>query len=240
MADFNSNNIALYNNKKYEILTPDGFKKFDGVLKGTNKLLHIILNNNMWLKCTPLHKIIISLDKPYCEANKLKIGDDVLTCDGIQTIKSIDEIYDDNNVYEIFNVHDNHSYISNGIYSSQCLYFDEFAFIKPHIADEFIASVFPTISSGKSTKVIITSCVTKDTYVFTNKGIQHVSDFIDDTNPRGGYEVPEYKVMGKESNFNNGYIMHNEGIANTRIINTKYRNIECSLEHKLWSCKNGK
>ena len=82
----------------------------------------------MWLKCTPLHKIIISLDKTYCEANKLKRGDDVLTCDGIQTIKSIDEIYDDNNVYEIFNVHDNHSYISNGIYSSQCLYLDEFAF----------------------------------------------------------------------------------------------------------------
>lgn len=239
MADFNSNNITLYTNKKYEILTPDGFKKFDGVLNGTNKLLHIILTNNMWLKCTPLHKIIISLNKTYCEANNLKIGDTVLTCDGIQTIKSIDEIYDDNNVYEIFNVHDNHSYISNGIYSSQCLYLDEFAFIKPHIADEFIASVFPTISSGKSTKVIITSCVTKDTYVFTDKGIQQVSDFIDETNPRGGYEVPEYKVMGKKSNFNNGYIMHNEGIANTRIINTKYSNIECSLEHKLWGCKDG-
>jgi len=37
------------------------------------------------------------------------------------------------------------------------LYLDEFAFVKDHIADEFIASVFPTISSGKTTKVIITS-----------------------------------------------------------------------------------
>lgn len=37
------------------------------------------------------------------------------------------------------------------------LYLDEFAFVPPHIADNFIASVFPTISSGKSTKLIITS-----------------------------------------------------------------------------------
>jgi len=37
------------------------------------------------------------------------------------------------------------------------LYLDEFAFVKSHIADEFIASVFPTISSGKTTKVIMTS-----------------------------------------------------------------------------------
>ena len=41
--------------------------------------------------------------------------------------------------------------------SINLLYLDEFAFIKSHLADEFIASVFPTISSGKTTKVIITS-----------------------------------------------------------------------------------
>jgi len=37
------------------------------------------------------------------------------------------------------------------------IFLDEFAFVKPHIADDFIASVFPTVSSGKTTKVIITS-----------------------------------------------------------------------------------
>lgn len=34
---------------------------------------------------------------------------------------------------------------------------DEFAFVPKHIADEFFSSVYPTISSGKSTKVIIVS-----------------------------------------------------------------------------------
>lgn len=37
------------------------------------------------------------------------------------------------------------------------LYLDEFAFVEPHIANEFIASVFPTISSMETAKVIISS-----------------------------------------------------------------------------------
>ena len=37
------------------------------------------------------------------------------------------------------------------------LYLDEFAFVPNNIQEEFFASVFPTISSGKTTKVIITS-----------------------------------------------------------------------------------
>lgn len=47
------------------------------------------------------------------------------------------------------------------------LYLDEFAFVPSHIASDFIASVFPTISSGKTTKVIITS---------TPNGMNHFFD----------------------------------------------------------------
>ncbi|NBP55558.1 terminase [bacterium] len=41
--------------------------------------------------------------------------------------------------------------------SYNIIFLDEFAFIPNHIADDFFASVYPTISSGKSTKVIIVS-----------------------------------------------------------------------------------
>jgi hypothetical protein len=41
--------------------------------------------------------------------------------------------------------------------SYNIIFLDEFAFIPNHIADQFFASVYPTISSGKSTKVIIVS-----------------------------------------------------------------------------------
>jgi len=41
--------------------------------------------------------------------------------------------------------------------SYNVIFLDEFAFIPNHIADQFFASVYPTISSGQSTKVIIVS-----------------------------------------------------------------------------------
>jgi len=41
--------------------------------------------------------------------------------------------------------------------SFNILFLDEFAFVPNHIADSFFASVYPTITSGKSTKVIMVS-----------------------------------------------------------------------------------
>ncbi len=48
--------------------------------------------------------------------------------------------------------------------SYNVIFLDEFAFIPNHIADDFFASVYPTISSGQSTKVIIVS---------TPRGLNH-------------------------------------------------------------------
>lgn len=48
--------------------------------------------------------------------------------------------------------------------SYNIIFLDEFAFVPNHIADEFFSSVYPTISSGQSTKVIIVS---------TPKGMNH-------------------------------------------------------------------
>ena len=42
-------------------------------------------------------------------------------------------------------------------FSPNLLYLDEFAFLRNGMAEEFMASVFPAISSGKKTRVIITS-----------------------------------------------------------------------------------
>ncbi len=48
--------------------------------------------------------------------------------------------------------------------SYNVIFLDEFAFIPNHIADDFFASVYPTISSGQKTKVIIVS---------TQRGMNH-------------------------------------------------------------------
>jgi len=41
--------------------------------------------------------------------------------------------------------------------SHTCVILDEFAFVQPNVAEEFFKSVYPTISSGKSTKLFIIS-----------------------------------------------------------------------------------
>lgn len=130
---------------------------------------------------------------------------------------------------------------SDGIrgFSPNLLYLDEFAFLRNSMAEEFMASVFPSISSGKRTRVIITSCVTKDTMVFTPDGIKTVGDYVIDDGRVLGYEVPEYQVLGRYG-MNKGHIMHNDGDAKeTRIITTRYSEVETSLMHKFWSCRDG-
>lgn len=42
-------------------------------------------------------------------------------------------------------------------YSISLLYLDEFAHVENHVADEFFTSVFPTLSSGKETKILMSS-----------------------------------------------------------------------------------
>lgn len=118
---------------------------------------------------------------------------------------------------------------------------DEFAFVPHNMAYEFFQSTYPVISSGKTTKVIIVSCVNKDTFILTDKGIKQVSDFIledRENNPILGYEIPPYKVLGMNG-LNDGGVMVNSGKAETRIIRSQSSYLECSLIHKLWACKNG-
>ena len=122
--------------------------------------------------------------------------------------------------------------------SYNVIFLDEFAFVPNTVALNFMNSVYPTISSGKDSKVIICSCVTRDTYLLTNKGYRKIETFIDSTK-KGGYYAPEYTVRGKNK-FYSSDILFNNGKATTNIIKTRYEEIECSENHKLWSFKNGK
>lgn len=80
------------------------------------------------------------------------------------------------------------------------VYLDEFAFVAKHIADEFVKSVIPTVSSGKTTKIFITS---------TPKGLNKFYDMWSAaTNPdpekRSDYAHVEIKwddVPGRDAEF---------------------------------------
>ena len=64
--------------------------------------------------------------------------------------------------------------------SFNILFLDEFAFVPNHIAEEFFSSVYPTITSGKSTKVIIISTPygMNHFYKMWQNSIQGKSDYV--------------------------------------------------------------
>ena len=78
--------------------------------------------------------------------------------------------------------------------SFNIIFLDEFAFVPNHIADSFFASVYPTITSGKSTKVIIIS---------TPQGMNHFYKMWQDAvSGRNGYtyhEVHWSQVPGRDA-----------------------------------------
>ena len=80
--------------------------------------------------------------------------------------------------------------------SYNLLFLDEFAFINDNIASEFFASVYPTISSGKDSKVIIVS---------TPKGMNHFYKmWVDASEGRSDYnplEIVWNEVPGRDSKF---------------------------------------
>lgn len=71
------------------------------------------------------------------------------------------------------------SAIRGGSYN--CILLDEFAFVPQNIADEFISSVYPTISSGTTTKVITVS---------TPNGLNHFYKMWEDAKEKRNNYVP--------------------------------------------------
>lgn len=119
------------------------------------------------------------------------------------------------------------------------LYVDECAFVQNW--ELFASSTLPTITANKDAKIIYTSCVTDDTFVWSNKGLQQVKDFVDYNqidHPRIGYNVPEYSVVGMNK-LNHGSVVVNSGLTKTKTITTAHSSLTGSLQHKLYACVNG-
>lgn len=147
------------NNNRFKILSKNGFKSFIGVKKTNkqSKMLKLFINNNSFIITTLEHKIFINKDN-YKIAKEFNIGDPVYTSKGIQFITNIIETTSEA-TYDILHIEDDHCYFVKSdkeqILIHQCLYIDELGFVPA--AEEFYESVYPTISSSDTSKVIITS-----------------------------------------------------------------------------------
>lgn len=146
--------------KNVKILTENGFKPFNGfICQGERSVIDLVLSNGQTLSCTKNHRIRMpdfNGEPEFVEAEFLSVGD--VLYNGV-TIIDVHDTGRIEKVYDALEVEDTHSFYANGIVVSNCnlLVLDEFAFIPSGIAEEFIMSVFPTLTSSKESKLVLCS-----------------------------------------------------------------------------------
>ena len=151
--------MEFIKNQKYEVLTIDGFKDFEGfriVEKPTIKLYF----DGTEIECTSDHKFF-SIDRnKWVEASDIKEFEEIRSIDNktMSFVRKQESIIQE--VVDLVEVSDTNSFITNGLDAHNCLYLDEFAFVRPTIAKEFWTSISPTLATGG--KCIITSTPNSD------------------------------------------------------------------------------
>ena len=161
-------------NTEYEILTPSGWKDFRGITSVDNKITFTVtVASGKTVSATANHNFFIHNKK--IQLKDLTVGDCIDTINGQERIVSIDES-SPTSVYDIVEVDDEqHRFIvSNYFITKNC---DEFAFVPPNIAEEFLTSISPTLATGG--KAIITSTPNSDEDTFATIWKQSQQKFDD-------------------------------------------------------------
>jgi hypothetical protein len=108
-------------NDLYEILTPDGFSDFDGLLiKTTDIVFCLELSNNKTLKCTEDHLLKFP-NGEFLEACLLRVGD--VLFGGVEVL-SINVVEETVEVFDATHVKNDSEYYTNGIVSHNCAFID--------------------------------------------------------------------------------------------------------------------
>lgn len=142
-------------NTDYEILTPNGWEDFEGIIYNENAEKQGILIR------TENNEIISTKDHTFYsrgeerKAEDFKVNDLIDTINGSEKITEIHEFFL-KDTCDVFKSESNKIFANNFV-SHQC---DEFAFVKPGVASEFWTSIQPTLAAGGS--CIITSTPNSD------------------------------------------------------------------------------
>ena len=179
--------------KNIKVLTPNGFKSFYGVKKSSKPQNILTITTKLSsIRCTEEHKLLNS-NNEFMLANSLDVGDELKN---VGEILQISKKESDEYVYDLLNVDGGHQYFTNNFISHNCVVLDEFAFVSNNIADEFMASVLPTISSSEEAQIIIIS---------TPKGMNHYyriwNDAKQGANAYVPFEAHWSEVPGRDENW---------------------------------------
>jgi len=138
------------------ILSSQGFQNFECILdQGISDSLYLVMfTDSSTIKVTGDHRFR-TIDGEWCECEFLMEGDILYNNKTIHTI----ELIDNEDVYDFFEVSETNDYYTNGVISHNCnyVYIDEFAIIPNTVAEDFLTSTYPVLSSGLTTKIAITS-----------------------------------------------------------------------------------
>lgn len=146
----------FYKNNKYNVLTDKGFRHFDGLQVSVSDKLVLIVTEFGHLYATQDHEFYYTAvdKKPIIDFN---VGDILFSVFGDVCIKDLVVLDYELKVYDLIEVEDGNAFLitDSGIKVSNCCYIDEMAFIDNDF--EFYSSTYPVVSSGDSSKIIITS-----------------------------------------------------------------------------------
>ena len=142
--------------QRIEVLTSQGYKKFHGISKTTKQhTIKLIFSDGSTITCTEDHKI--STTDGFVEARHLEeCVHEINTISGTTILLNREEV-GVVDVYDLLHVEDLHCFYANDVEVHNCILLDEFAYVPQNVAEEFFSSVYPTISSGQETKMIVVS-----------------------------------------------------------------------------------
>jgi hypothetical protein len=142
----------------HTVLTTAGFKHFDAITLVLRDTFLLQLEHSS-VECTSDHRFFSKERNDWVEFREITAGEFVQTMSGFE--KCVSKKYlGEQAVSDLVNVADVHSFIANGINVHNCLFLDEFAYVRPTVAREFWVSISPTLSTGG--KAIITSTPNSD------------------------------------------------------------------------------
>ena len=139
-----------------KILTNRGFEKFDGIsINNTDRIIEITSVGERKIRCTKTHKFLTPLGLK--EASEIVPGDTLSGLISDKQVSKVKVIEQKDHVYDIINSGKNNLFVVNGDFITHNCILDEAAFIDNGKMQEFVDSVFPTISSKPDGKIIAVS-----------------------------------------------------------------------------------
>lgn len=218
---------------KYEILTEEGFKDFDDVVSmGVKNTIKLYFSDGTTLQCTSDH--LIMTKDGWKESGNIKINELVKGNSEYVSLMKVGS-GDDCEVFDVLNVKDTNSFYCNDVLVHNCSFMllDEFAFVPKNMADEFFRSVYPTISSGKESKIAIISTpygmnhyykLWNEAVTGKNDYVPHLADWTCVPGRNEEWKIETIRNIGEEA-FRQEFEVEFQGSSGTLISGNKLKSM---------------